>query len=150
MKTKQKINCKQLLGGSWVGGVLIAALTAASVVAFIFSSGRRAATSEPTIPRSTSLTSWSENGHGGQYLLQVLEGNAPPAGAKVSGVVAGNTTCQPDDQGFSHCPYVVKLVNGTRITVIITHQMSRYRCLRSGDAVSLTRVNASWLVAMLR
>lgn len=150
MRNKKKTNRKHQHGSRWLAGSLITALIAVSAVVFVLSAGRPAAASEPRIPAGVSLTSWSENGHGGQYLLHILYGNAPAAGVSVSGTVLSDTNCRPDAQGFSHCHNGVQLANGARITVINTHQMWRHRCLRRGDAVSLTRVNASWVVAKLK
>ena len=61
------------------------------------------ATVQPTIPPGVSLTSWFENGKGGQYVLQIAEGNAPPAGVRVTGMVTTDTDCDPDAQGLNHC-----------------------------------------------
>lgn len=149
MKDKEKTNRKHRGRSHWLAGLLITALIAVSAVAFVLSAKKPAAASEPRIPAGVSLASWRDNGHGGQYVLQLLEGKAPEAGKEVAGVVLSDTNCQPDTQGFSHCNNGIRLANGARITVINTHQMWRYQCLHPGEAVSVTRVNASWIVAKL-
>lgn len=117
------------------------------VVAFLFASGGRATTREPSIPRGAPLASWNENGNSGQYVLQILEGNAPAAGVTVFGVVTSDAACKPDAQGFSHCHNGIDLSHGGRMTVVNTHLMRRYPCLRPGETVSLMRINSSWVLA---
>lgn len=119
------------------------------VVAFLLVAGGRATTREPRIPHGVSLASWSENGHSGHYVLQIVEGNAPAAGKRVLGVVTGDTTCRPDVQGLSHCHNGIDLVNGGRLTVVNTHLMMRYPCLHPGETVTLSRINASWVLAWI-
>jgi hypothetical protein len=149
MRNDRKINRSHGRRGHRLLGTLVIGGIAVLAVAFLLSRGGQAAAGEPTIPRGASLTSWSENGQGGRYLLQIVDGNAPATGARVSGIVLSDTACEPDARGFSHCHNAIQLASGTRLSVIDTHRMSRYRCLRSGDAVSLTRINASWVVAKL-
>jgi len=104
---------------------------------------------EPTIPRGASLTSWSENGRDGRYVLNILDGDAPPAGVQVSGVVLSDTNCTPDLRGFNHCHNGIQLADGVDIVVINTHRMKIYRCLRPGDKLLLSRINGSWVLATL-
>ena len=105
------------------------------------------ATVEPTIPAGVSLTSWFENGKGGQYVLQIAEGNAPPAGVRVTGTVTTDTDCDPDAQGLNHCHDDIDLGNGRSIAVIHNHAMHRYPCLAPGQQLSIMRLNANWVVA---
>lgn len=149
MKTNLKFNRRQHHTGRRLLGTLAVAGAAAILSTFLLATGGHAASEEPSIPHGVSLASWAENGQGGQYVLQMLNGNAPPAGVKVSGAVVSDTSCKPDNQGFNHCHNVIKLTDGSRITVINTHVMKRFRCLAPGDRVSLTRINASWVVARL-
>ena len=79
---------------------------------------QEATTAEPTIPAGVSLTSWFENGKGGQYVLQIAEGDAPPAGVRVTGTVTTDTDCDPDAQGLNHCHNNIDLGNGRSIAVI--------------------------------
>lgn len=108
---------------------------------------REAATAEPTIPPGVSLTSWFENGEGGQHVLQIVEGNAPPAGVRVTGTVTSDTDCDPDAQGLNHCHNIIDLGNGRSVEVIHNHSMHRYECLAPGQRLSITRLNANWVVA---
>lgn len=150
MKTNPKTNRRPQHKGRRLLGTAAAIGGAVLVAFFLLANGGRAAASEPAIPHGVSLTSWAENGHGGQYVLQMLKGNAPPAGVRVSGTVLSDTSCKPDDQGFNHCHNVIKLTDGSQITVINTHVMRRYRCLAHGDKVTLTRINASRVMAKLQ
>lgn len=140
-KNRQRHTGHWLLAGSVVIAVEV------FLVAFLLVAGGHATTGEPSMPHGAPFASWNENGRSGQYVLQVLEGSAPPAGATVSGVVTSDTTCQPDALGLSHCHNGIDLAKGVHITVINTHLMRRYRCLRPGETVSLTRINASWVLA---
>jgi hypothetical protein len=135
----------------WLLGTLaLTTLGGIAAVAFLFLYGQEPASAGPTIPSGFNLASWYENGHGGEYLLQIAEGELPPVGVRVSGVVTSDTDCDPDAQGLSHCHNGIDLANGSTITVIDTHMMSRYRCLQPGEAVSVTRFNDSWVVAVTR
>jgi hypothetical protein len=135
----------------WLLGTLkLTTLGGITAVAFLFLYGHEPARAEPMIPSGFNLSSWYENGHGGEYLLQITEGEVPPVGLRVSGVVTSDTDCDPDAQGLSHCHTGMSLANGSTITVIETHMMSRYRCLQPGETVSVTRFNDSWVVAVTR
>ncbi len=100
----------------------------------------------PALPAGASSVSWADNGAGGRYMLQVIEG-AVPAGARLSGVVASDTNCDPDAQGLSHCHDGIDLSDGRTITVVNTHNMARNECLAPGQRVAITRLNADWIVA---
>ncbi len=120
-------------------------LSAASLYSYNVNAG----TDQPPIPRGVTMKSWQENGRDGRYLLQVLQGSALKAGKRASGTVKSDTDCDIDAKGLSHCHNIVELANGTRITVIDTHNMHRYRCLGEGDRLSLTGVSGSWIMGTL-
>lgn len=109
--------------------------------------GQQPASAEPTIPAGAALTSWFNNGQGGQRLLQIYRGSAPPAGVRIAGTVLTDTDCAPDAQGLSHCHNRIDLANGQEIEIINTHIMSRHPCLSPGQAVWVRRFNAHWVVA---
>jgi hypothetical protein len=109
--------------------------------------GQQPASAEPTIPPGVALTSWFDNGAGGQHLLQIREGSAPPVGVRVTGIVASDTNCDPDALGLSHCHNRIELGNGRRIEVTNTHIMTRHPCLSPGQRLSITRLNAKWVIA---
>lgn len=150
---KIKLESKLLLRETrrWLLGTLaLTTLGGIAAVAFLFFYGQEPASADPTIPSGSDLPSWSENGRDGEYLLQIVEGKAPPVGVRLSGVVTSDTDCDPDAQGLSHCHNGIGLANGSNITVVDNHMMSRRRCLQPGEAVSLTRFNDSWVVAVTR
>lgn len=106
------------------------------------------ATDEPTIPAGVSLTSWSENGQGGHYVMRIIEGSVPPAiGMLLSGVVTSDTDCDINAQGLSHCHNGIALNNDRSIAVINIHDMNRNECLMPGQRVSITPLNSNWVVA---
>lgn len=127
----------------WVLGALV---VASSAVAF---PEGRAAADEPPIPAGVALASWRENGQDGRYVLQLERGRPLRAGWRVAGVVSSDTDCRPDARGLSHCRNAIELANGGRIVVIDTHQMSRNRCLKPGDKLTLSAVNPSWVLGVL-
>jgi hypothetical protein len=133
------------------GWMLFGALTAAGLgglaAVLIMSYGQQAARAEPTIPPGVSLTSWFDNGKGGLHVLQIREGSAPPAGARLTGHVLTDTDCAPDAQGLNHCHNDIDLGNGRILAVINNHAMNRYPCLVPGQRLSITRLNANWVVA---
>ena len=117
--------------------------------ASLYSYTANARTDQPPIPRGVAMKSWQENGRDGRYLLQVLQGSAPKAGEPVTGTVKSDTDCDADAAGVSHCHNIIELANGTRITVINTHNMHRNRCLGAGDLVSLTGISGPWTMGSL-
>lgn len=135
-----------------IGRLLLVALAAAALgglaTALMLPAGQSTASAEPAIPPGVSLTSWFDNGKDGHHVLQIAEGNAPSAGVRVSGIVVTDTNCEPDAQGLSHCHNRINLGNGGSIEVIHTHFMSRIPCLLPGQRVSITGLNASWVVAV--
>ena len=107
----------------------------------------QAATVQPPIPRGVAMKSWQENGRDGRYLLQVVEGRAPKAGKRITGTVTSDTNCDADAEGLSHCQNIIELTNGSRITVIDTHNMHVNRCMSPGERISLTGIDKSWIMA---
>ena len=105
------------------------------------------AAAQPPIPRGVAMKSWQENGRGGKYLLQVVEGRAPKAGKRLSGTVTSDTNCDADAEGLSHCQNIIELTDGSRITVIDTHNMHVNRCMSPGERISLTGIDKSWVMA---
>ena len=105
------------------------------------------AVAEAAIPPSANLKSWFENGAGGRHVLQIRQGNALPAGARVTGTVLTDTNCEADAQGLSHCNNIIDLGGGRRIEVVHTHLMKRYPCLAPGQQVTVAGLNADWVIA---
>lgn len=109
--------------------------------------GHRSASATPAIPAGVSLTSWFENGRGGQHVLGIARGDAPPLGANAVGTVLTDTDCDPDPQGINHCHNLIDFGNGSGIEVIHNHVMHRFPCLAPGQRLSVARLNADWVVA---
>ena len=120
MKRNLRINRKQPTLLDWLLVTLAVIGVAVLVVALLPFDGQRAVTGEPAIPRGAPLASWNDNGQGGKYLLQILDGNAPHPGVTVSGVVASDTACEPDARGLNHCHNAINLADGSRIVAINT------------------------------
>lgn len=149
MRTSAYIATKRRRTGRWLVGIL--AIIGVGLLAATFSFHQQApaaSTKLPAMPHGVALGSWEENGHDGRYLLQVVDGNALSPNAQLTGVVATDTDCTPDAGGFSHCHNIIDLANHMRITVIDTHLMNRYRCLRPGETVSLTGLDSTWILAV--
>ncbi|MBK5264730.1 MAG: hypothetical protein JJE34_05775 [Alphaproteobacteria bacterium] len=147
MKTDPK--SKSSLGR--IGGLLLGALTIfilGSIAAYlVLPNGQQSANAEPAIPPGVSLTSWFDNGKGGEHVMQIASGDAPPVGVRFVGTVKTDTDCDPDAQGLNHCHNVIDLGNGRSIEVIHNHMMHRYPCLSPGQRLSITRLNTNWLIA---
>lgn len=107
----------------------------------------QSASAEPAIPAGASFTSWADNGSNGQRVLQRVKGDLPVVAAVVTGVVKTDTNCDPDAQGINHCHNVIGLANGTEIEVIHNHSMMNHECLSPGQKLSLSRLDADWIVA---
>ncbi len=148
MQLKPKIKPRHRHTGLWLIGALAATAFGVLAGAYFLSDRGQTATSDPAIPSGALLASWSDNGQDGRHLLRIADGSDLPAGVTQSGVVVSDTLCQPDAQGFSHCHNGIDLENGMHITVIDTHQMSRYPCLEPGQRLSLSRVSSSWIMAV--
>lgn len=104
---------------------------------------------QPPIPFGVTMKSWQDNGREGRYVLQLIKGQAPKRGKSVTGTVMSDTDCDADAQGLSHCNNIIKLADGSQVTVIDTHNMHRYRCLGPGDRLTLTTLGKSWMVGTL-
>ena len=129
-------------------GVFVATLALSGLLALgVLYYGQRSASAAPAIPPGANLTSWFDNGQSGQHLLNIWQGSAPTAGVQVVGTVMTDTNCEPDAEGLSHCHNIIDLGNGRSIEVIDTHIMSRHPCLSPGQRLTLTRLNADWVVA---
>ena len=136
---------KQQLRQWLIGASVLSAVGAFAIGLFVVYEGGTSSQSDPL--KAASLASWSDNGRDGRHLLQIVDGSVPAAGTTVVGVVVSDTLCQPDAQGFSHCRNGIELADGKRMTVIDTHQMSRYPCLEPGQRLSLSRIDRTWIVA---
>lgn len=101
---------------------------------------------EPAIPSGAGIQSWFENGTGGHYIAPVIEGTtqALASGSRI-GVVLTDTNCTPDSRGLSHCHNGIEFSDGSRITIMDNHQMSRHRCLRPGERVRVKLFKEQWV-----
>lgn len=106
------------------------------------------ATPQP-VPPGVGLKFWQDNESNGRYVLQVIEGTAPKAGKRIIGIVTTDTDRDPEAQGVSHCHNVVKMADGTQMTVIDSHNMHRFRCLGAGDQMTFTSAGKGWVVGTL-
>ncbi len=104
-----------------------------------------AATVEPAIPRGAMFSSWRDNGAGGNYVLQLVQGHALARGTTLHGVVTSDLTCTPDEQGLSHCHNGIDLADGTHITVVDNHAMSIHPCLKPGEQIVVSGLNSTWV-----
>ena len=104
-----------------------------------------AATAEPPIPRGEMFHSWRDNGAGGNYVLQLVQGHPLSRGATLHGVVTSDLTCTPDEQGYSHCHNGVDLADGTNITVVDNHAMNIHPCLKPGEQIVVSGLNSTWV-----
>ena len=130
------------------GWLTLPALGAIGAAAFLFiNSQNRPAPSRQFRP-DTTCRPGARTGSDGQYLLQLADGELPPAGVRTFGVVLSDTNCEPDAQGLNHCRNGIRLADGSTINLIDNHMMSRYRCLQPGETVSLTTFDDAWVVAL--
>lgn len=137
---------RRRIGWLLLGALAIAGLSSIATVLLI-PTAQQAANAGPTIPPGASLTSWFENGKGGQHVLQIAKGTAPLPSVRLVGTVTSDTDCDPDAQGLNHCRNDIDLGSGRTISVINNHAMHRYPCLEPGQRLSITRLNANWVVA---
>ena len=105
------------------------------------------AADEPAIPAGANFAAWTDNGQGGQIVLQRFKGDMPAAGAVVAGTVKNDVNCAPDAQGLSHCHNVIALAEGATLEAIHVHAMGRHPCLFPGQRLSISRLDGDWLVA---
>jgi len=127
----------------WLFGALL--LSAAVMLSYEAFAG----TTQPPIPPGARIGSWYDNGHGGQYVLQVIQGQNPAPGSRFTGIVKSDANCEPDAQGLNHCHNAIELSSGRQVTVVNNHQMMRNRCLAPGDRISFIALTPSWLVGTL-
>jgi hypothetical protein len=131
--------------------LLLGAVAIASVGGMIslgiFYYAQQPAIAEPAVPSGANLNSWFDNGAGGRHVLQIRQGNGPVAGTRVTGTVLTDSNCDPDAQGLSHCHNIIDLGGDRRIEVVHTHLMNRHPCLAPGQRVTVTRLNADWVIA---
>jgi len=64
-------------------------------------------------------------------------------------VVTTDTDCDADAQGVSHCHNILKMADGTQMTVIDSHNMHRFRCLGPGDQMTFTTAGKGWVIGTL-
>jgi len=147
MKTKPEAKSSFGRTTAMLMGTLALSIVGGILAIGVLYYGQQPASAEPTIPPGVALTSWFDNGAGGQHLLQIRQGSAPPAGARVTGIVATDTNCDPDPQGLSHCHNRIDLGGGRSFEVVNTHIMTRHPCLSPGQRLSIRRLNAEWVIA---
>lgn len=134
---------RQRLRRRLMGILAIAAVGGIAVAAFF----QQSASAESAIPPGANFTSWADNGVGGQNVLKLVSGALPADAATTSGVVETDTNCEADAAGLSHCHNVIALANGGRIDTVHTHAMMTYPCLVPGDKVTVSKLDADWIVA---
>lgn len=130
-----------------VRGVLLGVLALGAAAAF--AGALQPQGQPPPIPFGVAMKSWQDNGRDGRYVLQLVKGQAPERGTSASGTVMSDTDCDADAQGLSHCNNIIRLADGSQVTVIDTHNMHRYRCLGAGDRLTLTTLGDTWIVGTL-
>ncbi|SKA17223.1 hypothetical protein [Consotaella salsifontis] len=130
-----------LLGA--VGGLAIAS----AAVFLAYPSMTATAAANPPIPSGETLSSWVENGRGGRYLLELIDGQAPSSAT--SGTVLSDADCEPDADRINHCHNEIKLADGRTITVINNHRMMNNRCLGPGDKLKIETLDSGWVVGKL-
>jgi len=121
-------------------------LTPALLATFVLLAGCSAEAPDPGIPQGAGFTSWSANGAGGEYVLNVIDGRVPANGAAtMSATVLTDANCAPDEQGTNHCHNIIEFDNGQRIEVVNNHKMMRHRCLRPGESVNVSAMGDNWI-----
>lgn len=117
-----------------------------AAAALLVALGACGAGTQSGIPAGAGIHSWYENGTGGRYVAPVIEGSARSLGSGSRiGVVLSDTNCAPDARGLSHCHNGIAFGDGTEITVMDNHQMSRHRCLRPGERVRVSLLKGDWV-----
>lgn len=119
-------------------------ITATALLATVVACSANA--QEPAIPSVAGIHSWYKNGAGGHYIAPLIAGSAQSlaSGSRI-GRVLTDTNCTPDAQGLSHCHNNIEFSDGSRITIMDTHQMSRHRCLRPGERVRVKLFSEQWV-----
>lgn len=120
------------------------AITATSLLVTVVACSANA--QEPAVPSGAGIQSWYENGTGGHYIAPVIAGSAQSlaSGSRI-GLVLTDTNCTPDARGLSHCHNSIEFSDGSRITIMDNHQMSRHRCLRPGERVRVKLFKGQWV-----
>ncbi|WP_162916824.1 hypothetical protein [Cohaesibacter haloalkalitolerans] len=126
-----------------------AGLVGAGIVAFLLTIPA-AMSAQPDIPTGAGISSWVENGSGGKYTLQILEGTLPAAGQSVTAKVLTDTDCAPDEEGINHCRNEIELSDGSKLTGIDNHRMSANRCLRPGEEVTVSMLTDGWATVLVK
>ena len=124
-------------------------LAVVALGAAVYTGGVQAQGGQAPIPAGATIKSWQDNGAEGRYVLQLIKGKLPKTVKPITGIVTSDTDCDADAQGLSHCHNIVKLADGTEITVIDSHNMHRNRCLGSGDQLAITSLGKTWVVGTL-
>lgn len=109
-----------------------------------------AMSAQPDIPAGAGISSWIENGSGGKYTLQILEGTLPEAGKSVTAKVLSDSNCAPDEEGINHCENVIKMPDGSKLVGIDNHRMSVNRCLRAGEKVTISMLTDGWATVLTK
>nr|WP_319516856.1 hypothetical protein [uncultured Cohaesibacter sp.] len=135
----KKFGNKFILSGLIVAGISASLLGAP-----------KAMSAQPEIPTGAGISSWVENGSGGKYTLQILEGTLPEAGKSVTAKVLSDSNCAPDEEGINHCENVIKMPDGSKLVGIDNHRMSVNRCLRAGEKVTISMLTDGWATVLTK
>lgn len=103
---------------------------------------------QPEIPEGANISSWVENGQGGTYYLQILDGTLPEDGVSVSGTVLSDSDCAPDEDDINHCRNEIELQDGSILTGIDNHRMSVNPCLSPDDVVTVSKLTDGWAIIL--
>ncbi|WP_319531992.1 hypothetical protein [uncultured Cohaesibacter sp.] len=109
-----------------------------------------AMSAQPDIPAGAGISSWIENGSGGKYTLQIIEGSLPEPGQSYKAKVLSDSDCAPDEEGINHCRNEIELSDGSRLIGIDNHRMSVNRCLRSGERVTISMLEEGWATVLTK
>ncbi|TNB47343.1 hypothetical protein FF124_14345 [Martelella lutilitoris] len=104
---------------------------------------------QPVIPAGETISTWVENGQNGRYLLQLLEGGVPAGETAINGTILSDTDCAPDADGINHCKNEIRLEDGSVLKGVNNHRMSVNRCLKPGEAVTVSPLADGWAVVLI-
>ncbi|TLP42300.1 hypothetical protein FDK21_20000 [Cohaesibacter sp. CAU 1516] len=135
---------KKLSNKLILSGLIIAGISATLLGAPI------AMSAQVEIPAGAGISSWVENGSGGIYTLQILEGTLPEAGRSVTAKVLSDSNCAPDEEGINHCENEIKMPDGSKLKGIDHHRMSVNRCLRAGEKVTISMLTDGWATVLTK
>ncbi|WP_414832864.1 hypothetical protein [Afifella sp. YEN Y35] len=144
---KKTRNAKAKPRHSWLPTGLASLMFVAGIAIYAYPSLNAAGSASPAIPEGQTISSWAENGEGGRYLLEIVDGRAPATA--VAGKVLSDANCEPDALGLNHCHNEIALPDGSTITVINNHQMSAHRCLSPGETLQVEKLDSGWVVGTL-